>query len=292
MHYSILPPEAEAPYLFGDPVLLFTNYCDEQYQQHPRSPHSHHDMVEILYILRDNGTFEINGIPYPVHSGDIVIYNSDVVHHEAYQFPPPALYGLESTGIQTEGLPPNFLIPADACPVISPGDNSLEIRHLFRNIYEHSAKQTPTASMTCQYLFRALLCMIYELMSGGIVIPAHAKEDSKANRLGRQIQIYVDEHVLENLSVQSVADHFNISPAYVFRLFKQVTGTSLMQYIIQRRMGEAQTLLLITDLSITEVAKRVGYDNLSHFVKMFTQNIGMSPRKYRKQAGVLYTKKS
>lgn len=290
MHYSLLPTETEASHIFGAPTLLFSNYCDEQYQQHPRSPHSHHDMVEILYILRSDGIFEINGSPYPVHSGDLVIYNSDCVHHEAFQFPPPPLYGLEAANIQAEGLPPNFLIPSDACPVIPLGDHASEFRHLFQSIYEHSSKQTPTASTTCQYLFRALLSMLHELMDGGITVPAHAKEQSKSNKLGRQIQIYVDEHVLEDLSVQSVAEHFNISSAYVFRLFKQVTGTSLMQYIIQRRMGEAQTLLLITDLSITEVAQRVGYDNLSHFVKMFSQNVGMSPRKYRKQAGVLYTK--
>ncbi|MGM9617259.1 helix-turn-helix domain-containing protein [Butyricicoccus sp.] len=276
--------------MFGEPVLLFTNYCDEQYQLHPRSPHSHHEMVEILYILRDSGVFEINGTPYPVHSGDLVIYNSDAVHNEASHFPPPPLYGLEATGIQLEGLPSNWLIPPDTSPVISLGDHASEFRHLFRTIYDQSAKQTENAGMTCQYLFCALLHMIQELIDGNIPVHAGTNEDSKANQLGRQIQIYVDEHVLENLSVQSVADHFDISSAYLFRLFKQVTGTSLMQYIIQRRIGEAQTLLLITDLSITEVAQKVGYDNLSHFVKMFTQNVGLSPRKYRKQAGVLYTK--
>ncbi len=292
MHYSLLSSETDISRILGKPTLLFSNYCDEQYQQHPRSPHSHHDMVEILYILRGDGIFEINGVPYPVRSGDLVIYNSDAVHHESFQFPPPPVYGLEATDIQVEGLPPNFLIPSNACPVIPLGEHASAFRQLFRSIYEHSSKQTPIASMTCQYLFLALLCMLHELMSGGIAVPAHAKEESKANRLGRQIQIYVDEHALEALSVQSVAEHFDISSAYLFRLFKQVTGTSLMQYIIQRRIGEAQTLLLITDLSITEVSKRVGYDNLSHFVKMFTQNVGMSPRKYRKQAGVFYTKRS
>lgn len=290
MHYSLPSTEPETSYLFGEPMLLFTNYCDEQYQQHPRSPHSHHEMVEFLYILRNDGIFEINGTPYPVHSGDLVIYNSDAVHNEAVKFPPPPLYGLEATGIQVEGLPSNWLIPPDTCPVITLGDHASEFRHLFRSMYDQSAKQTPNAGMTCQYLFRALLYMIHELIDGSTPVHAGTKEESKANKLGRQIQIYVDEHVLEELSVQSVADHFDISSAYLFRLFKQVTGTSLMQYIIQRRIGEAQTLLLITDLSITEVARKVGYDNLSHFVRMFTQNVGLSPRKYRKQAGITYTK--
>lgn len=290
MHYPLPPTGADSPHPFGSPALLFTNYCDEQYQQHPRSPHSHHEMVEILYILRGDGIFEINGTPYPVSSGDLVIYNSDAVHNESVKFPPPPLYGLEASGIQIDNLPSNWIIAPDACPVIPLGARATEFRHLFRSIYEHSSKQTPNASAICQYLFLALLHMIHELFDGSAPVHAGAKEESKATELGRQIQIYVDEHVLEDLSVQSVADHFDISSAYLFRLFKQVTGTSLMQYIIQRRIGEAQTLLLITELSITEVAQRVGYDNLSHFVKMFSQKVGMSPRQYRKQAGIRYTK--
>ncbi|MDO4174903.1 MAG: AraC family transcriptional regulator [Eubacteriales bacterium] len=286
MHYSLPSMQPEAFHTFGEPTLLFTNYCDEQYQQHPRSPHSHHEMVEILYILRSNGIFEINGVPYPVHSGDLVIYNSDAVHNEAYQYPPPPLYGLETTGIQVAGLPSNYLLPPSACPVIPLGDRAAEFRHLFHSIYEQSRKTSTHAGMICQHLFRALLYMLYDLIDGQEQVRADTNKESKADQLGRQIQIYIDEHALEDLSVQSVADHFAISSAYLFRLFKQTTGTSLMQYIIQRRIGEAQTLLLITDLSITEVSQKVGYNNLSHFVKMFTQNVGMSPRKYRKQSGV------
>lgn len=285
MHYPSPSTGADSFHKFGDPVLLFTNYCNEQYQLHPRSPHSHHEMVEILYILRNDGIFEINGTPYPVSSGDLVIYNSNAVHNETVKFPPPPLYGLEASGIQMKNLPPNWLIAPDICPVISLGNRAPEFRHLFHSIYDHVAQKTPNAGAICQYLFLTLLNMIYELIDGSASVHAGTNEASKSNELGRQIQIYVDEHVLEDLSVQSVADHFNISSAYLFRLFKQVTGTSLMQYIIQRRIGEAQTLLLLTDLSITEVAQRVGYANLSHFVKMFTQKVGMSPRQYRKQDG-------
>ena len=55
-----------------------------------------------------------------------------------------------------------------------------------------------------------------------------------------------------------------------------------MQYIINRRIGEAQNLLINTDYSITQIADKVGYDNPSYFNMLFTKLIGMSPGKFRK----------
>lgn len=47
-----------------------------------------------------------------------------------------------------------------------------------------------------------------------------------------------------------------------------------MQYLLRRRIGEAQTLLITTDLSITRIAERVGYDTQSYFNLQFTKNVG------------------
>ncbi len=285
MHYSLSSGTGNEQARFGKPVLLFTNYCDEKYQQHPRSTHSHHDMMEILYIIKGEGICQINGSSYPMKKGDLVIYNSDAVHNECGKLPPPPVYGLEIGNFQIDGLPFCHFLPAGVSPVIPTGEHSSEISSLFQLIYRQSSIQTPESSMICQDLLMALLRMIDQVISGSAASSPSEDTTSKAASLGRQLQIYVDEHALEDLTIQTVSDHFQISPTYTSRVFKKTTGMSLIQYIIQRRMGEAQTLLLITDLPITEVAEKVGYGNLSHFVKMFTQNVGMAPSKYRKQAG-------
>lgn len=64
--------------------------------------------------------------------------------------------------------------------------------------------------------------------------------------------------------------------------FKKIFGFPPIQYIIRRRIGEAQRLLFTTDLSITEVSVRVGYDNISYFNNQFKRFAGMSPQNYRK----------
>ncbi len=56
-----------------------------------------------------------------------------------------------------------------------------------------------------------------------------------------------------------------------------------MHYIVRRRIGEAQLLLVFTKKSITEIASEVGFDNLSHFNVQFKKYVGLSPLAYRKR---------
>jgi AraC-like DNA-binding protein len=60
-----------------------------------------------------------------------------------------------------------------------------------------------------------------------------------------------------------------------------MSGYSPMQYLLRRRVGEAQTLLITTDLPIAEIAGRVGYDTQSYFNLQFTRHVGMPPKRYR-----------
>ena len=58
---------------------------------------------------------------------------------------------------------------------------------------------------------------------------------------------------------------------------------SPLQYVLRRRIGEAQTLLITTDLPVTRIAAQVGYDNPSHFNAQFAKAVGMAPRTFRRE---------
>lgn len=60
-----------------------------------------------------------------------------------------------------------------------------------------------------------------------------------------------------------------------------MSGYSPVQYLLRRRIGEAQTLLITTELPITRIAEMVGYDTQSYFNLQFTKNVGMPPKKFR-----------
>ena len=106
---------------------------------------------------------------------------------------------------------------------------------------------------------------------------AAAQDGSRGeNVFAHRIKDYIDRHFAEDFSLQSMADALHVSPYYLAHVCKDVTGYSPLQYVLRRRIGEAQTLLITTELP-------VGYDNPSHFNAQFSKAVGMSPRTFRKE---------
>ena len=68
------------------------------------------------------------------------------------------------------------------------------------------------------------------------------------------------------------------------KLFKEYTGKTLISYINDYRLEQSKGLLLHTDLSITEIALRTGFNSTSYFIKKFQEANDCSPHKYRKQS--------
>lgn len=83
------------------------------------------------------------------------------------------------------------------------------------------------------------------------------------------------------LSLKSLAQQLNFTPAYLSTLIKAELGITFQDYVIQERMTRAKVLLLTTDLKIYEIAQAVGFEDVNYFSIRFKQVVGMSPKKYK-----------
>ena len=92
----------------------------------------------------------------------------------------------------------------------------------------------------------------------------------------------MDDH-LANVSMEDLASEFHFHPNYFNNLIKKNAGLTYSAYLIQLRMNKAKKLLETTDFSIDEIAWLVGYHNKGFFYKCFTNDVGMSPKQYRKK---------
>jgi len=92
---------------------------------------------------------------------------------------------------------------------------------------------------------------------------------------------YIEVNLSQKLSRQLLADAVHFSPGHLTRLFKKELGLSVSEYIAQRRLLRAEALLIQTDISVTEIAEKVGYTSYSAFFSKFKAFTGLSPTEYR-----------
>jgi signal transduction histidine kinase/AraC-like DNA-binding protein len=106
----------------------------------------------------------------------------------------------------------------------------------------------------------------------------------RAGPLSRALAAYVAEHYASPVSREEISGALQVSPNYLSRVFRRDTGLTPWQYLNQYRTAQAQKLLRETDLSVTEVAQRVGFNDPAYFVRVFHKETGKAPLQYRKSA--------
>ena len=102
------------------------------------------------------------------------------------------------------------------------------------------------------------------------------------NETVERICAYLAANYQKKFSLSEVAAQFYLSPYYLSRLFRRVTGQSIVDYINGRRIEAAQRLLEGTELSISAVAEQTGFSSSAHFRRVFREMMGVGPQQYRK----------
>lgn len=91
---------------------------------------------------------------------------------------------------------------------------------------------------------------------------------------------YIQDHYSDQIQLSTVADAVLISPAYLSRIFTEYFSTTFIDYLTDLRISEAQRLIKNTNMSIKEIANKVGYSDPNYFSKCFKKNTGYTPTEY------------
>ncbi|MBN2221555.1 MAG: response regulator [Vallitaleaceae bacterium] len=173
--------------------------------------------------------------------------------------------------------------------------NKEEVNYYFheavRNAYErlHELKMSTDQFEMKEIMERSRISVSYREMTGFYFqIFQRARNLVQSTMLSHEkkdilsAKRYMEEHYMENLSLEVMANYIHMNPYYFSSFFKKQTGENYKDYLNRIRMEKAMDLLLSTDKKSYEIAMEVGLNDEKHFSKLFQRYYGLTPAQYKK----------
>ena len=262
--------------------------------EHNKSQNGYHShtFYEFVYIDRGFSTHFYNNTTSLLTPGDIFGMRPGDVH--GYVYPKNTvlyncLFNPEALQIELEELkrmPGLMHILDDEYPSVwqkirlDPLSQKEAIGYLERMKYESERRdigwELKLKGLLIEFLVLFSRCYIQQYSEGDVSEYGYTKYVYKALE-------YIEEHYFEKFKIEDIASYIGLSTDYFSRIFKQFTGLTPIEYIINVRLAKAVQFLIDPDISIEEVALEVGFKDPGYFSRQFKQVLNMSPSQYQRE---------
>lgn len=156
-------------------------------------------------------------------------------------------------------------------------NSSSTVRDRLLDLAESLAWSQDTTSETFAHVVYALLNdLLYQITDG-------LNNQRAPFSLLDEIKSHIDSHYHTDISRESVAETFNISPGYLSRLFSKESDVKFNEYLKLARISRSKTLLTNTNLKINEVSEKCGFTDTNYFCKVFRDINDCTPLEYRRK---------
>lgn len=97
---------------------------------------------------------------------------------------------------------------------------------------------------------------------------------------------YLDENLNEEITIDSIAGKFHFNRFYLMKIFKKITGITILEYVNQKKIKSSLSAVVNTDDKILKIALNHGFNSQEYYTETFTKVLGISPREFRKNAPI------
>ena len=245
--------------------------------------HKHLDF-EISLILEGSGVYRFKDFDCRFNKGDVFVLGSNQVHCITevdgdrgmklfnIQFE-SRLFWASSSAVLNES---HLQLFNNRCQRFESGSDISE--RMRRRIEELRAETHERTAGHEIRIYAALIALIGELVSI-YELPQIDVKSADYSSIGQSMR-YIDEHLADDLTLDIIAAEAGYSKNYYSALFSSLNGLSPWDYIIIKRIEHGKRLLSVPNASITEVAYKCGYRNISNFNRQFKRLVGCTPREY------------
>lgn len=271
------------------PYSVCNNYYYCWGQRSIRTYHSHY-LSEIYYFHSGSGEYILGDTIIQLTPGDLIIMDGLTPHgpkfgslqdefiRTMFQFEPYAARLFE----QQNGI--NLLRPFEElrnCKLHLEGEEKEEFEHILKRFNRFYRKKDIVNSGRFLMAFYDMLLIIYEKCQDRCTGTGASLTDKE--NMVRKVMDYVEQSFAEEITLDSLVKQFHVSKQYLSKIFREITGLTIMEYIYRRRINQAKILFYLEkENAVTDVCFKVGFKNLSHFSRKFKLQEGLPPEQYRR----------
>ncbi|WP_240647457.1 helix-turn-helix transcriptional regulator [Paenibacillus nanensis] len=266
----------------------FTMGTSTNYTGHiPYHTHTHY---EIYYFHGGKANYLINDRIYVLEPGDLILMHGMTLH-KAHVDPETAYHRT------TLHFDPyyfhQYIQPAYAEDLLAPfrklqnvrlqlrGEDKQEFERSLTRMEALYKQQSPHSMQRFQALFLDLMLQIRELCAQPMrTMPSYP---SSKERHVQSVISDLEAHFNEEITLEHLQARLHLSKYYLAKTFKEVTGMTIFQFLMHRRIYEAKLKLIQSSESITDIGYEVGFKHPSHFSRTFKEHTELTPEQYRKR---------
>lgn len=265
---------------------------------HPRyqMPFHWHQEWELIYVVSGTVDFRLDGREYTAESGDVLLVAAGLLHgglprgsgcvYECMVF---RLSGLFAGGSLSKGLA-GFL-HLDYIPLLHyPHAEHPALSRLAAEIMD-ACRRTKTSEGTEEAVQSRRLITVGclgqlfgTILRDGLYVTGGGEHTAYPIARMKSALELIERSYGSRLTLEKLAAAAGVSPKYFCELFRQMTQKTPMEYVLFYRIEQACILLTETNLPITEISFRCGFNDSGYFSRRFRLQTGVSPSAYRKQA--------
>ena len=233
---------------------------------------------QLLYIEAGEMSLVLNNKTQIVKKGSIILFPPHqpqyYYYHKSHK---PIIYWVHFSGRDVEKILKHYkIIPTENVFYIGA---CLNLPVLFNQIINELQLRHEKYEEMTVYKFNEILLYINRALDNATI------KDNDTSTLIKSATLYFNENYNQDINIQSYANSLNMSTCWFIQKFKELTGLTPTQYILNIRLETAQNLLKYSKYNISETALAVGYSNSFYFSRLFTKHVGISPSAYKKNCG-------
>jgi AraC-like DNA-binding protein len=239
------------------------------------------DYYLLFYCTAGEGWYIIGGKTYKLTENQYFILPPDTPYgYGANPENPWTTYWVQFSGTLAASFYESYL----AGQILPEADSRLQDRiQLFEEIYANLE-----LSYHSNHYAYSTICLFHFL--GSFRYPEQfrrvRKVDLAEQGFSQKVIYYMRENVENNLTLEQIAKHFNLSASHFSAIFQQKTGQSPIKYFISLKMEKACQYLELSSLKISDIYPKLGFQDGAYFSKIFSKTMGISPSMYRERERV------